>query len=111
MEKLIPLNNTSPELIETIFNNIITKNEDTQYIKNELGAKFAILYIIEKSILRNNYAIIKDEHLIQALQYIKSVKDTNKDFALDLHDENIMIRNTPVGPQLVLTDPLFGTSL
>jgi len=54
-------------------------------------------------------AQVKDEHLLQAMDFLKELS-IKHEYDLDLHDENIMIRRTSVGPQLVINDPLgFST--
>ena len=49
---------------------------------------------------------IKDPKLIQALDLIRTVKETNSNFMYDLHEGNMMFRIGTTGPQLVITDPL-----
>jgi len=46
-----------------------------------------------------------NEHLIQAVEIIKSIL-SNTTALNDMHSGNAMIRGTPHGPQLVLTDPV-----
>jgi hypothetical protein len=49
---------------------------------------------------------IKDPYLRHALAILSRVKRTDSRIFLDMSTENVMVRRTPVGAQLVLTDPL-----
>lgn len=52
---------------------------------------------------------IEDKKFEQALEFLqKTAKET--DYEFDLHSENMMVRRTSVGPQLVLNDPLGFSS-
>jgi hypothetical protein len=51
-------------------------------------------------------AKIKDPLLQQALAVIHKILQKRATFEPDIHANNIMIRGTPVGPQLVLMDPI-----
>lgn len=51
------------------------------------------------------YKLIVDKNFLRATKFIKETSE-QKDLSLDLHDENIMVRHSPYGPQLVFTDPL-----
>jgi hypothetical protein len=48
----------------------------------------------------------KDSRLRQATRLIGRVNRSHGSFFLDMHSGNVMIRRTPVGAQLVITDPL-----
>lgn len=52
--------------------------------------------------------IIKDRYYKQAVMLIKAMIDKNDRMREDMHDENIMIRRGPGGPQVVITDPVMG---
>lgn len=52
------------------------------------------------------YPRIVDKKCLQAIDLIKQVKDSNKNFFHDLHEGNMMVRLSSSGPQLVFTDPL-----
>jgi len=48
---------------------------------------------------------IEDKHFLEAIEFIqKAAEEYN--YGFDLHYNNLMIRRTSVGPQLVLNDPL-----
>lgn len=46
-----------------------------------------------------------DPHFIRAIEFINKVASEHS-YLADIHDDNIMFRRTPYGPQLVITDPL-----
>ena len=48
---------------------------------------------------------IKDPHLLAAIEFIKKVA-REENYGTDLHADNIMVRRTSVGPQIVINDPL-----
>lgn len=56
------------------------------------------------------FADIHDPLMKEALQAIHNMAKDNKDVLIDLHAGNFMIRRGPTGPQLVIIDPLSGTS-
>ena len=52
---------------------------------------------------------IEDQHFKEAIEFLQKVaKDA--DYEMDLHMDNMMVRRTSVGPQLVLNDPLGFSS-
>lgn len=52
------------------------------------------------------YTFAKDPHLIEYMEWHQYIwMNYTRQHTIDLHDENIMVRRTPYGPQLVITDP------
>ncbi len=51
-------------------------------------------------------ALIKDPMLKQAMMFIRTLHQKGVG-DIDIHEENLMFRPTPHGPQLVITDPLM----
>lgn len=52
---------------------------------------------------------IKDRQLVRALALIHNIEKRKRnisDIEMDMHGGNYMVRRTPVGPQLVIIDPL-----
>ena len=106
------------------------KLHDGSYAKNELGAGVSdeamraltkkmfvntdniwniwssIAGYLEKIAKSEKYELIRDPQLVQALQVIKKVKNSNPHFKYDIRDDNLMLRVGPTGFQAVLTDPL-----
>lgn len=54
--------------------------------------------------LRNDDEHIDDKLYLQAIKFIRNI--SKKAYNVDIHMDNLMIRRTPYGLQLVITDPL-----
>lgn len=108
MEKLHSIKDFDDESMKGLCRNIFKKLPDTD---NKFVPKYAyqknVLQNIEHALESNNYSNIKNKELIQALKIIKKIKESNPKFQYDTSVNNFMIRATPVGPQLVITDPLW----
>lgn len=50
--------------------------------------------------------VTQDKKLLQAIELIKNLVSQNPNFFLDMSIRNAMLRGTPSGPQLVLSDPI-----
>lgn len=61
---------------------------------------------IQNDLISGDFSDIKDPNLEMALRLITKVKNLNANFNYDVPG-NVMIRGTNVGPQLVITDPLW----
>ena len=59
-----------------------------------------------RAVERSNYTQIRDQELIEALMLIDRIIQENPDWNVDLHRNNIRVRGSSVGPQLVLMDPI-----
>jgi len=110
MEKLMTISEANSEienLVEIIAEKIYTEKALAYHRLGEL-LLWNISSDIEKGIESsiNMYEIFSDEKLIQAIQLIQEVYNSNSAFSTDVHAGNIMIRLGPTGIQLVLTDPL-----
>ena len=60
---------------------------------------------MNRTLHSGEYDEIRDPLLAQALKAIREIAQQG-DFSPDIHPENVMIRPTSVGPQMVITDPL-----
>lgn len=49
--------------------------------------------------------LIVDEDFKNAISFLKNVYSKSASIHYDIHDDNVMIRRTPYGPQLVFLDP------
>lgn len=103
MEKLQTIRSASPESIfaihDKIFGEDSASTQSIYRIYNLLNTKLrSMIYNI------NSYKIY-DEQCMEALQLIYNLR-TEYDFDNDLHINNMMIRKTSIGDQLVITDPL-----
>lgn len=70
-------------------------------------------HIQDKLISWNHEADLpRFSHIAHAMEKIRNItKKARGHVGLDLHQGNFMIRKTPVGSQLVLTDPVVGSAL
>lgn len=99
MEKLVPFSKLDEQQLEAIADRIFdTKMAD--YLKNKQDLVIDIPETLHILLSKNKLQDIKDPKLKQALEHIDETYG-----ALDIHEENIMVRLTNIGPQLVLTDP------
>lgn len=88
----LPYNETNKAMLEKLFVNPPKVGNVEDYLN--------------KALKQNDFSNIKDELLINALALIKKVKESNPKFNYDLHGNNTRYRLGPMGPQLVLMDPL-----
>ena len=59
-----------------------------------------------RAVLLGNYKNIRDDELKEALMLIEKIIQEKPDWNVDLHQNNIRIRGSSQGPQLVLMDPI-----
>jgi len=64
----------------------------------------AISRVLDNAVNSGNLSLIKDDELAKALK-ILNLYAKNSSVGVDIHEENIMARRTPVGIQLVISDP------
>jgi hypothetical protein len=62
----------------------------------------------DKSVLSADTFIDTDMPILDNLRNYLTFVETIPQIWTDVHDENIMVRLTSVGPQLVITDPVSG---
>jgi len=120
MEKLYPLRELSREEENAMLSRIVGTNwidivtgavpgkERLAFILNsqEKADYGRVLYLI-KLLLHEPEAIeddIQDADLLRATRWLKEFQRTAS-LSFDVHGENLMVRKTPYGPQLVITDP------
>jgi hypothetical protein len=136
MEKLQPLNVLSSEQIITMgeryftnfdnkFNTALKRKiqlktytrprsdkplSDLQKTMNENAFKYAAMQAVasclDESIKGEVTTHIKDSLLRQAMVLIRGILIRKEGRLNDIHDNNIMVRLSPSGPQLVITDPV-----
>jgi hypothetical protein len=112
IEKLHSLDALEPEVLEGIYTALFDENAI------ERASSFAKKYSMndkhfKKLILLNcldwtfdGRVQTSDEQLQQALKKARELSFENEIGGPDMHEENVMVRLTPHGPQLVLTDPI-----
>lgn len=105
MERLTEMSKLSPEEVGNLFEKYF--NPDA--IKGHGRTIEVFAYLIDKAVSRNDFDIIEDPELKEALQQIRIIYDKygRTVMSVDIHSANIMIRRTPYGNQIVITDP-FG---
>lgn len=111
MERLQPLSVLDDETLFQIGKRIISdshlkydwKNWE-QFKKRGMNGGL-ITSAMNRTLHTGEYDEIRDPLLAQALKAIREIAQQG-DFSPDIHPENIMIRPTSVGPQIVITDPL-----
>lgn len=111
IEKLQPGENFSEEALLGLYDRLFTKEFDTERLKNISNPRAVIWRAIAQECARaaekNNYTNIRDEELEQALKLVAKLVDQNySSWNVDLHSNNIRVRGSNVGPQLVLMDPI-----
>lgn len=124
VEKLYPSASMSTEEAKLVFSKMIGRKitqQDIDLIQKETGVdwktkepkpikwQWAIRNVMQAYIDDDDWGIwdnfkIKDPQFVEALQIVRDL--VNDGYTLDLHDENYMVRKTPYGNQIVLTDPL-----
>ena len=108
IEPLIPILDGSFEGVYALGATLLSNFEgimSSEY-QNVTSAATVIAKILKQTLLRGIFIHINNTKLVQALQAIIKVKNTNNEFRYDLNLGNIMLRPTPAGYQLVITDPL-----
>lgn len=79
----------------------------SRHLTSNVPAK--ILSLILQRVMYGNIrlSVIRDPELVQAIQLIQQVALKSRGyFRADIHEDNIMVRPTSLGPQLVINDPL-----
>lgn len=124
VEKLFPSSSLSNKEGIAVFEKLINRpvtNQDLDFLHNKIGVhwktgeqrpiiwEWAIRNVMQAALSSESFGgweqfVIKDPNLKEALAIVRRLIDSG--YVLDLHDENYMIRRTPYGPQIVLTDPL-----
>lgn len=110
IEKFIPLSALTPEELSVLVDRIFITPNMLSDINNKNLASSIGFFIkrIRFNAMHGDVRArnIKDKKLLQAFQLIDGLIASNGNFAYDLHENNFMVRRTPVGPQLVLMDPI-----
>lgn len=109
MERLHHLDSTSPEdltaLKKRMFHSAADTFQQRLRIKEQTPRNQIIFLINDVLVGRLPETLIKDSYLRHAIKLLKQMV-TTKGTEPDIHDENIMLRKSPFGSQLVFSDPL-----
>jgi hypothetical protein len=111
MEILTPISDISSDIIynigKHIMANAVTYDLNFQfYLSNHKNVIGVITTTMNRALHSKNLDEIKDSMLKNALKVIMNIRDKYPQCRPDIHPDNIMVRLTPHGPQIVLTDPL-----
>ena len=124
MEELDEFNWIEDEEYNVILNKLFGEPDESETREVFKGSSFLpsnnddasdVARAISKIIRSGNFKGVIDKQFIQAAQIIRAVADRVSpkrgiDNLIDVHSGNVMIRRTAVGPQLVITDPLYSGS-
>lgn len=116
IERLLPYSELSQKEAQMLGNRMFYEFERTTKPKDRTDSReeqrdylTALVYRIEAAMEEwtrdEMITTIKDSRFKQAVMLIKNL-DKKEEIGLDLHADNIMIRRGPVGPQIVITDPV-----
>lgn len=97
IEKLYPLRQMTDEELASISENVF----GSSYTLVPSNIAERIEYAVTDTAWREK---IKSESLKNAIEALVKISKES-DFSLDIHEDNIMFRRTPHGPQLVISDP------
>lgn len=106
IEKLQHINQLNQESLEYLFTSLFPNSELPEDASSG-EIIMAIDNILNDMVTQKNTKVTNNTHLKRAIKAVYDLIDEYPEFVVDLHDKNFMVRNTPVGPQLVFTDPLF----
>lgn len=118
MERLHPLNSLSDEEVWTIGRNLFdgfdnfahrvqpTSDAIAKLITHIMSGRFYPSKNKPGSARHRMIDNVKDPKLKQALLLIRDLYRKNRNYFIDTHTDNIMVRRGRFTPQLVLTDPI-----
>lgn len=105
LEKLVMMQNVDEVVLKAAIDSVYNIDADNgEYSPGDLPWTFASE--IQHAITYNDFDNVISEEFLEALKFIKEVKKRTHGIGYDLHEENIMLRRTPTGAQIVFTDPL-----
>lgn len=93
-------------MYERLFNDEFDMKRIDSYSNKSWAIWSEIADQCNRAVERSNYTNIKDDQLMEALVLIDRIIQENPEWNVDLHVNNIRVRGSSVGPQLVLMDPI-----
>jgi hypothetical protein len=93
-------------MYERLFYDDITKKDFSNYANPSYAVWQEIAHEVNLAVERSNYTNIRDDQLREALMLIDKILQENPEWDVDLHGNNIRVRGSSTGPQLVLMDPI-----
>jgi hypothetical protein len=97
-----------PEALEGLYERLFSDElqVDSSFNNRSYAIWYEISLQLRRAVQRSNYTNIRDDQLIEALMLIGKIIEEHEGWNEDLHVENIRIRGSRTGPQLVLMDPI-----
>lgn len=93
-------------LYERLFMNEVNINAYEKFSNPEFSLWSDMARELTRAVERSNYTNIRDDELREALMLISKIVDDHDNWNVDLHANNIRVRGSRTGPQLVLMDPI-----
>ncbi len=93
-------------LYERLFMNEVNINAYEKFSNPEFTIWSDMARELTRAVERSNYTNIRDDELKEALMLISKIVDEHDNWNVDLHANNIRVRGSRTGPQLVLMDPI-----
>lgn len=110
IEKLQPGDSYPEETLIGMYERLFNDEFDMRNLEGTTNKSYAvwreIANQVNRAVERSNYTNIRDDQLIEALMLIDRIIQENPEWNVDLHVNNIRIRGSGMGPQLVLMDPI-----
>lgn len=104
LEQLQPLQSMSVEELDFLLDKIFV--DKLGPVKNA----FEFGRILERAIARPGSNRVKDKNFGAVSRLITKLA-THSTTHIDVHEDNVMVRLTPYGPQLVITDPVINSQM
>lgn len=105
MERLFPLSSLNPEQVDHLWRKAFGEVPEDDDRAGGAGDLISDIREIMLGGIKMSDWKKTDRDLLKAIRFIREVASEYQ-VGIDLHVGNVMVRHTPYGPQLVLTDPL-----
>jgi hypothetical protein len=113
MEKLTPLSSIDPQILPAVFGSILETHEELSIIGRDAFTacvKIRQAVIAGQDSLKLGSKSFPFNQSFRQLQTIimDSFHKSSGNPKVDIHDDNVMVRLTKFGPQLVISDPIYA---
>lgn len=110
IEKLQKGEDYSFEALIGLYERLFNDEFDQRNLEGTTNKSYAvwreIARQVDRAVEQSNYKNIRDDELREALMLISKIIDEHNHWNVDLHVNNIRVRGSSIGPQLVLMDPI-----
>lgn len=110
MEKLQHLDSLPTETLIGMYDSLFNDEAPFDPTDSPTSVATSIARKINGAVENNNLNSIENEELKDLISVLANMLIHNENFYADIHRNNIMVRGTSVGPQLVITDPIANLS-